>query len=465
MEAGRAYKSSESVCRGLKCLSFVERLRGHLDVSDPAPSPSYLSREQFEDCIAIGEEGLLDSHFQLRIRCILGLAAHFAASNDHLDVLHNSPFFWALIDYFDNDQFLLAAPATANLFINLLAMDPSFVHTFFDKGGHDRILHVYHMLPPEQQPLLLMLSFNFYGAGAVMLMDRFTALGLYISHTDKANVGDESLFWSPFVMISILRSGIELSDELIGAVMTTMSNVIKKSDPQNALWVLYFLFKHSGEMCTRLLTEEFAQTIAVVLLSEDEMNVRLGLYITAHLWLIDESDLRTIMKLNDAIPLDTMLQLLESPSSRISAGAAIAIGNYVALQRAHFHRAMDRNIAGIAGAVIENGSAEAKREAAMLLAGILADATAADLEGALTERVVEMLLEALELGDPDLITNLSIAFGQVLPELPWIADVMIQKEIEAFLFERLKIGFEVRHLYNILTHRRQAQIAEEGWTV
>jgi hypothetical protein len=86
----------------------------------------------------------------------------------------------ALIDYFGNDQFLLAAPATANLFINLLAMDHSFVRTFFDEKGHNRIFHV----KAPVRPLVL---------------------ELYISHPDNSNAGDESVFWAPFVRISNLR--------------------------------------------------------------------------------------------------------------------------------------------------------------------------------------------------------------------------------------------------------------------
>jgi hypothetical protein len=62
-------------------------------------------------------------------------------------------------------------------------------------------------------------------------------------------------------------------------------------------------------------------------------------------------------------------------------------------------------------------------ETAILLAGIIADTGTADLEGALTHRLVAMLFDAL-----------AIAFGQVLREFPYIADIMIERGIISAIY-------------------------------
>jgi hypothetical protein len=361
---------------------------------------------------------------------------------------------------FDSPEFLCLAHRSASLFINLLAVDPKFVNFFHTHNFHEKILHVYHMSPPDLQPELLVLSYNFYGAGAAILLDSFTVLGLYLARTDKALSipGDVTLFWAPFVTISLLRCDINLNKEMILVIMNTMVRLFETGDSEQvqvAMWVLYFLFKQFGELCTHLVTETLATMIGKTLCHSDEIVVRIGLFMTAHLWLIDEIELRTIEMLNRAIPLESMIELLKSSSSRVNAGAAIALGNYMALHRVHFSRAISNQVTQIACEVIANGAAEAKREAAMLAGGILGQAAQDDLETLLTEEVVEILLDSMELDDSGLICHLAVAFSALLLSFPWIADVMLARDLDQFLIERLNLGFEVHGLHRTLARRRK----------
>jgi hypothetical protein len=120
-----------------------------------------------------------------------------------------------------------------------------------------------------------------------------------------------------------------------------------------------------------------------------------------------------------------MLALLKFPSSRVSAGAAIALGNYMALQRVNFYRAMTNRVMEIACEVIAAGEAEAKRGTAFLMGGILGIATQEELQGSLSGEVIETFLDAVELDDAGLICHVVGALAVLLPEFPWIAIGMV----------------------------------------
>jgi hypothetical protein len=316
------------------------------------------------------------------------------------------------------------------------------------------------MSSPEDHPLILALSYNFYGAGASLLLENLSVLGVYLRRTAEALSipEDSSLFWAPCVLISILRYVERLEDSMIKQIMKLMIPVFKIGDPEIAMWVLYFLFKQNGDNCTRLAKYEFIKMIANALCSENELIVRIGLFITGYFWLTDESNLELIEKLNKRISLDLMIGLLGSQSSRISAGAAIALGNYMALHRTHFFCAMRMNTMEVVCTVIADGAAEAKREAAILLGVILEQINPEDIQETFTENVMEDLFDALEMDDPELIRHLVVAFSVMLPFCPWIAELMLARDLDQFLMERVELGSEILYLHRTLREQRDQEI-------
>jgi hypothetical protein len=368
----------------------------------------------------------------------------------------------------------------AELFVNISAVSPGFARQFLMSPqyrflGYEKMTHVRDALGPSH-PLPLLLTYNIYRYHDVgeWALCECRDLEFYLDQTEAAakRWDNETLFFAPFVLVSLLRSAPIPGDggrhaRFVGAVAAALV-AAQREALVALLWAVYFFFRQNADTVHlwNALSPPFVQGLAVMLESDDRNVVRLALFANAFLWLIPEH--RHVRKtghkiekfMKEAFRLRLVVRLAAGDDPEISAYAFTLLTNYMAFDRSTFLAVMRNDaILKVALGVLETGAVRAKTEAVHFVCGFLRKQTAGEWESAPALEVMQALIEALELQDEEVsadILELFIAMAHVVPES---IGFLLEREFDTWLLEspqKLPPPFADERLYGLLSSCRRS---------
>jgi hypothetical protein len=473
--------------------TIVNVLRGYCEGFVLPPLPESLpNRELLDSAVSQTHAALqfrdLDSIIEgLSVLCSL-FEFPGPHSVDFSRLLRDHPLIHVLIACFDEDWIIPAVERVAALFVNLIALDSSFTSPFLDQANvplrREKVFHVRSMLGPGR-PLPHLLLYNLYSCESIAQQSLEETLDLegYLALAIQALAdGDrQTLFFAPFVMSSMLRTvpiphtGVPEDDVYHHAMFAKgtarLMRYAAPEDLKTVIWAIYFWFQRNadGDDLWDGLTLKFVRAIAGLLRCPDREIMRFALYAYAYLLLIrtevrDEARSKhrkdIVKEMRKCFPMDAVAALIAAEDPQVSEYAFILLTNFVAFDRSNFVRVCtdENDFLDIALRVLQEGAVKAKCQAAHFACVFLYLHTRDELVERATVEMLPLLMDALELEDPELSGEIMRLLMRCVRDLPGSTDFLLSTDFDLYLLDTIgKIDVEGRNdnLYFILEAQRR----------
>jgi hypothetical protein len=231
----------------------------------------------------------------------------------------------------------------------------------------------------------------------------------------------------------------------------TMTRVIREANPNDltgVLWAIYFWFQQNWKSDDFWdgLSKKFVKSLSNLLSSHDHNILRFALYANSYLWLMpmrnrrgfDEEKMERkavlhAMKVN--FPFDVMLRLIQLENADVSALAFLLLTNFVAFDRWTFEIAVERaeELMAISLEVIENSAMKVKCEAIHFVCVFLQLHSQAQLAGRRVVELLPVLIDGLELEDPELSDEIVSLLIRLVREGPELIVYLLDADFDQYL--------------------------------
>jgi hypothetical protein len=275
-----------------------------------------------------------------------------------------------------------------------------------------------------------------------------------ISVSDRLAISAQIEFFAPFVLTALLRSGPIEGDELNSLFVTTMESCLpnlKEGALQCGMWAIYFWIKHGLQW--RFLTEKLLQSLAHKVVTEDEIVVKLLLWIWSYFWLIpsEKSSRKIIQWLRCYFPLQQVADLMFCGVESVAEMSVFLLSNFTAFDSTNFEDFFDGDGFQRCSELLVNGSASLKKESAHLICVFLLKCENDVLTERVSAELIEEISEIVKMDESEVEFFVSVMVE--LRRFDWILDVLCECKFMEFLEEMSELSRNLKFLHGLLMER------------